>query len=1578
MFDKLKKKLHHHKKKSHAADAPELPKAADAKASSPGLEEEKKLPTRKAANPSHADPQPAPQPNAFAKDLWWDALQKLPAAKQTQLKSMGFGKIGSGESVETGIDDLVEAVNKKQEECEKKFWRVSVGDNDIVLRNYTTKIVGWVQKAGDIAIQFAPPQASMPWSVIKSLMQVPVIEGEQMAALLGATEKIVRIVSRGQVYEQVYLSNVPGSPEDKLSKGLQDALLRIYTTSLELLADSGGLFSKNTAHRTLDAILNPGNVSSGLSALAQQEDELLRDVQACETRRSAAADDRMIGMLDAMNAPLTRVDKNVQTLLEGMEKEGRIALLEWISSVPFGDHHGNVKEGRTPGTGEWLLQDSNFCSWEEASSSGIFWLQGSPGTGKTYLTSRVIDLYQSMLSDPPKDEGFAFFYCNRNEEDRGKALSVFRSYVRQLSTTPASPESIQTELKEVCSKARESGSKLSFETCKELIAESLKVYPKTTLVIDALDECEPESRDIIIDALNTLVSETNNTVKIFISSRPDPDIQALLVGSTSVAIQASHNQADIQKFLEIQLDNLARKTAFIGRMKAKIIAKLLEGCQGMFQWASLQVHQIFRCRTESSAWKRLENLPEDLQKAYDEIWNEIEALEEPDKTLTKRALTWVMAAHKPMKTNMLLSAIRVGSKDDEEFLADEIDEQGLLSLCNNFLVIDSKMGVWRFSHASVIEYLESRHSWTLSQAHCHAATACLSFFINVYEDDLETVPNEELQDFWRSEESIPDGKFDIIDIRNPFHIYIRHYWVVHVHGSGCSEESTVASLLKTFLGAPDDSSVQYRTWYRQVRLDASMKPLLDNSTGWDISGFDSNTFNYYRTLRELLYIKIGYIWGSELEPEDAAVFAMCRFAFDKILWGWWQNRDINISRLNQRGHDLLTVAAIGGSVPICQHLIAKGVDVNFRIAAEEDNIDYGSALVAAAHKGRTAAVRCLVESGADVNMSYSYGQGRFRNALVAAVDGGHLETVKYLVQTAKADPNMPPEDTDYLGSALGRAIVLKNHEMVNCLVDAGADLSKPLGRIDYYSALEAAAHKGQLKTVKYLVQEGADVNMVSQPCSLEGCFHHGTAIEAAAHAGKIDVVRYLAQEAHAEVNVAHSYGHGSPLVAALAGDRSRWDGDDGADEDGVDYLATVRSLIHEAGADVNLPLRCGENGSALAAADEIHEVKLLLEAGADVNMPLTLGKYGSALAATVATSRDPEILEALLEAGANVNMPLRGGEYGSALAAASAENQTEAVKVLLQAGADANMQIPYGSYGSALTAASAKDNTEVVEILLEAGADVNMQVSVGEYGTALIAAASGYAATETVKCLVKSGANVNALPAIGNYGSALAAATAHDIAKCLLEAGADVNAHLSRGDYGSALAAAASRNLSDIVRTLMDAGADANMPLQSGKYTNAFEAAIDGWDLDILKAFIDAKADVNQPLKKQDYGNAITKAAMSEYDIEKLEFLIEAGADVNQTHPEAKYVTALIAAAFFGLKDSAKRLIEAGADVNIRLDKAHLPTALQAAQSAVTEEEIEKFKTYCSTDERVTEEVKALENGRAEVAELLRQHGATS
>ena len=131
------------------------------------------MPAKEEPAPAQPETQPPPakQPDAPAKDLWEVALQQLPQSKQRKLKSLGLDKLNSG-AVESEIDDLIGVVNKKQEECEKKFWHVSVGENDFVLRNYTTKIVGWLEKAGDIAIQFAPPQASLPWSVVKSMMKV--------------------------------------------------------------------------------------------------------------------------------------------------------------------------------------------------------------------------------------------------------------------------------------------------------------------------------------------------------------------------------------------------------------------------------------------------------------------------------------------------------------------------------------------------------------------------------------------------------------------------------------------------------------------------------------------------------------------------------------------------------------------------------------------------------------------------------------------------------------------------------------------------------------------------------------------------------------------------------------------------------------------------------------------------------------------------------------------------------------------------------------------------------------------------------------------------------------------------------------------------------------------------------------------------------------------------------------------------------------------------------------------------------------------------------------------------------------
>ncbi|KAJ5725262.1 uncharacterized protein N7483_006619 [Penicillium malachiteum] len=234
MFDKLKAKVDNFKlKHKHDRDVKALVKPHEDEV------EHAHIPT---PPPDNAGPSTRPEHRISSletpkqeiedvKDSWREALQSLPLEKQEALKAMGLDQLESG-SVNFSFNDLVEIVNERQKECESKFWRISI----------------------------------------------PLGESEQMAALLGTTEKIVRIICRGQAYEEIYLNPKSQGSFDSVTKNLETGLIKIYATSLDILADAGTLFSKNTAQRTFEAIVNPEKASGALSDIDEQETQLLLDI----------------------------------------------------------------------------------------------------------------------------------------------------------------------------------------------------------------------------------------------------------------------------------------------------------------------------------------------------------------------------------------------------------------------------------------------------------------------------------------------------------------------------------------------------------------------------------------------------------------------------------------------------------------------------------------------------------------------------------------------------------------------------------------------------------------------------------------------------------------------------------------------------------------------------------------------------------------------------------------------------------------------------------------------------------------------------------------------------------------------------------------------------------------------------------------------------------------------------------------------------------------------------------------------------------------------------------------------------
>jgi hypothetical protein len=203
------------------------------------------------------------------------------------------------------------------------------------------------------------------------------------------------------------------------------------------------------------------------------------------------------------------------------------------------------------------------------------------GTGKTYLTSRAIDEIQDTLKSNPNHEGLAFFYCNRNETERQEPLSVLRSFVRQLSTIANDEDSIQKNLRQLHIQTRLKASELNMDICKGLLLEFINLYPKTTLVLDALDECDKRKRGVLIETFDYFLDHASRPVKIFISSRPDGDIKERFKNRANIEIQATDNHDDIATFVESEITKHRRWKKISLGLQEEIVETLQKRSQGM-------------------------------------------------------------------------------------------------------------------------------------------------------------------------------------------------------------------------------------------------------------------------------------------------------------------------------------------------------------------------------------------------------------------------------------------------------------------------------------------------------------------------------------------------------------------------------------------------------------------------------------------------------------------------------------------------------------------------------------------------------------------------------------------------------------------------------------------------------------------------------------------------------------------------------------------------------------------------------------------------------------------------------------
>jgi hypothetical protein len=194
--------------------------------------------------------------------------------------------------------------------------------------------------------------------------------------------------------------------------------------------------------------------------------------------------------------------------------------------------------------------------------------------------------------------------------------------------------------------------------------------------------------------------------------------------------------------------------------------------------AKLHIDLLAEKLTEGDIHATLENLPEDLSKAYGSVMNRIAVQDKKQRDLAMTALKWVTYTKERLKAEALQHGLAVTPDSTEINDKDLIDIDLLVSFCMGIVTIDREGGTIRLVHYTVQNYLEK--TLQSMEANTEIAKTCLSYLAF----DVFSAPCENIN-------SLKD-RLKKYKLSN----YAASHWADHARGK--AEEHLQATVLATF------------------------------------------------------------------------------------------------------------------------------------------------------------------------------------------------------------------------------------------------------------------------------------------------------------------------------------------------------------------------------------------------------------------------------------------------------------------------------------------------------------------------------------------------------------------------------------------------------------------------------------------------------------------------------------------------------------------------------------------------------------------------------------------------------------
>ncbi|KAI9684612.1 MAG: hypothetical protein M1822_005700 [Bathelium mastoideum] len=396
-----------------------------------------------------------------------------------------------------------------------------------------------------------------------------------------------------------------------------------------------------------------------------------------------------------------------------------------------------ISEGCISRTGRWLTNNFAFQAWSDPQDVAhrVLWIEGIPGAGKTYLSSRIVQDLKSANSQ------VVFAFLSYRSSQRTSTLGILQSFIFQFVYENPTLRHILCQAVETKQRQLASSVESNRELFKNLV-EDISV----SIIVDGLDEISESERGSVLKTLLSLLDDCPN-LRLLISSRGEHDILKALKCHAEIIRLHSQNGQDIKAYVAQRVDGwlltLKLDKSMISQIR-QLLRSVAKRAKGMFLYARLVLDNIESQSNLDHVRHEASNLPDGLDEAYGRIIERIDnRLRLREQKEARTILSWVACSNFPFTKEEIQFAVSMSNgvnpskANHESFL-------NIIQRCGP--IIEIFEGVVQFVHFTAKEYLFNEQSGHyLQEAECNKSIAltCIHYLsshcfdLGISEDDVK-------------------------------------------------------------------------------------------------------------------------------------------------------------------------------------------------------------------------------------------------------------------------------------------------------------------------------------------------------------------------------------------------------------------------------------------------------------------------------------------------------------------------------------------------------------------------------------------------------------------------------------------------------------------------------------------------------------------------------------------------------------------------------------------------------------------------------------------------------------------------